>query len=122
MSTRILIVDDEAAIFRSTSAVLAEFGYDVATCDWASEILRRVEETHPDLLLQDVRMPGLDLDRLVQQLRADPRWRDLPLVLFTASMEAEEVGQRVGAVAVLDKPFRPQHLTAAIDSALAGVA
>lgn len=122
MAAKVLIVDDEPAILRSTALMLEEFGYDVATCDDAQRIVATIERVRPDVVLQDIRMPGLDLDHLVATLRADPRWKRLPFVLFTASMESESIGQRVGAVLVLDKPFRPTELTSAIQSALATTA
>lgn len=119
MPTRVLIADDEPAIVRSTRSILEAYGYEIETCDEAGQILARIEAWRPDLVLQDVRMPGLDLERLVMALRADARWKRLPVVLFTASMEAEEVGARVGAAAVIDKPFKPNDLVRVIETALA---
>lgn len=119
---RVLIVDDEPAILRSTSMLLRELGYEVAACAEASTIRAAIDEHEPDVLLQDIRMPGLDLERLVRELRQDARWARLPIVLFTASMEAQEIGERVGAHVVLDKPFRPAQLAAAIEGALKAAA
>lgn len=115
---RVLIVDDEPAILRSTALMLRELGYEVATCAEAGGIRDAIETHLPDVLLQDIRMPGLDLERVVGEIRRSPRWAGLPIVLFTASMEADEVGRRVGAHVVLDKPFRPAQLVAAIEGAL----
>lgn len=115
---RVLIVDDEPAILRSTAMVLEELGYDVHTCAEASGILDAVDKAEPDVLLQDVRMPGLDIERVVAEIRRAPRWEKLPIVLFTASMEAAEIGERVGARIVLDKPFKPIQLAHALERAL----
>ncbi|HET6405745.1 MAG TPA: response regulator [Candidatus Thermoplasmatota archaeon] len=119
MAKRILIVDDERSILRSTAMMLEDMGYEVATCGDAAEILGSIESAKPDVVLQDIRMPGLDIEELVRTVRADPRWARLPFVLFTASMDAEEVGARVGAALVLDKPFKPHELLRAIEGALA---
>lgn len=115
---RVLIVDDEPAILRSTAQMLVELGYDVATCAESEGIRDAIEAHSPDVLLQDVRMPGLDIERVVREIRRNPRWAQLPIVLFTASMEAAEIGERVGAHLVLDKPFKPAQLAAAIEGAL----
>lgn len=98
--------------------LLSNLGYEVTTCGKADEIVPSVQRERPDLLLQDLRMPGLDIERLVHQIRETPHGAKLPIVIFTASMESEEVGERVGAAAILDKPFRPQELDDAIRAAL----
>lgn len=120
-SGKVLIVDDEESILRSTSALLEDMGFATATCSRADDIVTTLERERPDVLLQDLRMPGLDLEKLVQRLRSDPRWKRLPLVIFTASMDAEDIGERVGAFALLDKPFRPSELDEVLSRALVTV-
>lgn len=103
-------MDDEPSILRSTAILLEDLGCEAVVCDDASRIRDMLEAERPDLLLQDVRMPGLDIERLVLGLRSDPRFCRLPIVVFSASMDAEEVAARVKAVGVLAKPFRPEAL------------
>lgn len=122
MRQKVLVVDDEPSVLSSTAGVLRELGFEVATCQDAGEILPALAREQPDLLLQDVRMPGLDLERLVFDLRADPRWRRLPVVIFTASMDVDEIGERVQAAGTIEKPFRPRDLLVVLSAALAGVA
>lgn len=116
---KILVVDDEGSILLSTSLLLKDMGYQVATCGVAADIRKAIETEEPDVLLQDVRMPGLDLEGLVMDLRKDARWQRLPIIVFTASLDAEELAARIGARAILDKPFRPEELDQALQSALA---
>jgi CheY-like chemotaxis protein len=118
VTTRVLIVDDEPAILSSTAALLRNMDFDVATCADARMIREAIERVVPDVLLQDVRMPGLDLERLVFSLRDDDRWRDLPIVLFTAGMDAQEIARRIDVAAVLEKPFAPHDLAAVLGRAL----
>ena len=118
---KVLVVDDEASILTSTAALLQDIGYRVATCSRAQEIREAIAREEPDVVLQDVRMPGLDLEGLVMGLRADPRWRRLPVVLFTASMDADEIAERLGARAVLEKPFKMSELRRVLDEAVASV-
>ena len=118
--TKILVVDDEVSILRSTQLLLLDMGFEVATCGDQSQILETLRRERPDLLLQDVRMPGLDIDRLVTSIRADPALRNLPILLFSASMDLDEVQQRVGAVGILEKPFKPMEIVEAIRTAAPG--
>ena len=115
--TKILVVDDEASILRSTQLLLLDMGFDVVTCGEQSQILETLRKELPDLLLQDVRMPGLDLDKLVASIRSTPEIAELPILLFSASMDLDEVQERVGAVGILEKPFKPMEIVEAIRGA-----
>lgn len=115
---KVLVVDDEPAILESTSLLLSQLGYDVACASSAAEILPALRRELPDLLLQDIRMPGLDLLALVRAIHAEPALARIPVLLFSASMDIEEIAARVGAASHLEKPFRPQDLVSAIEGAL----
>lgn len=116
--TKILVVDDEASILRSTQLLLMDMGFDVVTCADQAQVLDCIRREHPDLLLQDVRMPGLDLERLVGAIRADPAIAKLPILLFSASMDLDEIQERVGAAGILEKPFKPVEIVQAIQVAM----
>ncbi|HUR68313.1 MAG TPA: response regulator [Candidatus Thermoplasmatota archaeon] len=113
---RILIVDDEPAILRSTAYLLEAMGFEVLTCSEVNLVLDTISKERPTLLLQDVRMPGLDIDRHVQTVRAHAHGRSMPIVLFTASMDLADVAERVGADATLEKPFKPDELLRVVDT------
>ena len=119
-SPKVLVVDDERSILYSTCALLDDMGDRAVGCAEASQIRAAIDRERPDLVLQDVRMPGLDLERLVVDVRRDPSLRGLPFVVFTASMDAEEIRDRIQAAGFLDKPFHPADLQTAIDIALRG--
>jgi len=117
--TKILVVDDEVSILRSTQLLLEDMGFEVVTTSDHTEVVEIARRERPDLVLQDVRMPGLDLDKLVGSLRSEPALRSLPILLFSASMDLGETAQRVGAEGILDKPFKPREVLDAVKSALA---
>lgn len=119
--TKILVVDDEVSILRSTQLLLEDMGFVVVTTSDHARVLDLAKKEKPDLVLQDVRMPGLDLDRLVSAIRAEPTLRKLPILLFSASMDLGETAQRVGAEGILDKPFKPDEVLQAVRSALGAV-
>lgn len=116
---RILIVDDEQMILQSTQRLLASLGYETATVSEAGRIVEAIRRERPDVVLQDVRMPGLDVEALVRAIRADPEVAHTPVVLFSASMEIFDLEERVRPAGVLEKPFRPEEAVAAIERAAA---
>ena len=114
---RILIVDDEPMVLQSTQRLLASLGYETATVSDASRIVETIRAQRPDVVLQDVRMPGLDVEALVRAIRADPEVAHTPVVLFSASMEIFDLEERVRPAGVLEKPFKPEEAVAAIERA-----
>jgi DNA-binding NarL/FixJ family response regulator len=123
MPKRLLVVDDEPNLLRAVAACLRGEGFDVVTARGGAEALVRVAETVPDLIVSDIRMPGMDGYQLARQLRAAPRTALTPVVFLTAKDEtADRVeGFRTGVDAYLTKPFEPDELVAVIRSILSRV-
>lgn len=113
----ILVADDEPAILQSTRLLLEDAGFRVVATNEAGRVAQLAREERPDVLLQDVRMPGLDVAKLVEELRADATTRGIPVLLFSASMDLDEIAESVGAAGILEKPFQRDELIAAISSA-----
>jgi DNA-binding NarL/FixJ family response regulator len=80
----------------------------------------RVAEALPDLIISDIRMPGMDGYALVRNLRASPRSRLVPIVFLTAKDETADriTGFRTGVDAYVTKPFEPEELVAIVKSIL----
>jgi DNA-binding NarL/FixJ family response regulator len=120
MSKRLLVVDDEPNLLVAVGACLRGEGFDVVTARGGAEALVRVAETVPDLIVSDVRMPGMDGYQLARQLRSSPRTALTPVVFLTAKDETSDriEGFRAGVDAYLTKPFEPDELVAVIRSIL----
>jgi DNA-binding NarL/FixJ family response regulator len=120
MSKRLLVVDDEPNLLVAVGACLRGEGFDVVTARGGAEALVRVAETVPDLIVSDVRMPGMDGYQLARQLRSSPRTALTPVVFLTAKDETSDriEGFRAGVDAYLTKPFEPDELVAVIHSIL----
>ena len=120
MSKRLLVVDDEPNLLRAVGACLRDEGFEVVTARGGAEALVRVAETVPDLIVSDIRMPGMDGYQLARQLRASPRTALTPVVFLTAKDETADriEGFRTGVDAYLTKPFEPDELVAVIRSIL----
>jgi len=118
---RILIVDDEDDI-REVAQVSLELvgGYEVLTASSGRAGVERARGAQPDAILLDVMMPAMDGPATLVALRADPRTRDIPVVILTAKTHAAErqrLGQ-LGAAAILTKPFDPLKLAGDVAKAL----
>ncbi len=120
MSKRLLVVDDEPNLLRAVAACLRDEGFEVVTARSGSEALVRVAETVPDLIVSDIRMPGMDGYQLARQLRASSRTALTPVVFLTAKDETADriAGFRTGVDAYLPKPFEPEELVAVVSSIL----
>jgi adenylate cyclase len=114
---KILIVDDTVTNIKLLEAVLAPRGYVVATAVSGGEALDKVASERPDLILLDIVMPGMDGYAVCHQLRSDPATRFLPVVMITASGDAEKVKAiEAGADDFISKPFNQSELLARVKS------
>ena len=120
MSKRLLVVDDEPNLLRAVAACLKAEGYEVSTARSGQEALLRLAESIPDLIISDIRMPGMDGYKLARQLRGSPRTALVPIVFLTAKDEtADRVeGFRAGVDVYLTKPFEPDELIAVVNAIL----
>ncbi len=120
MAKRLLVVDDEAKLLRAVAVTLREEGYEVTTARTGSEALVHVSEAMPDLIISDIRMPGMDGYRLARTLRSSPRTELTPIIFLTAKDGREDriEGFRIGVDAYLTKPFDPEELLAVVGSIL----
>ena len=112
MAKRLLVVDDDPGLLLAVSETLRAEGYDVKTARRGAEALVIVAQALPDLIISDIRMPGMDGYQLVRNLRANARTRLVPIVFLTAKDEiADRIeGFRTGVDAYLTKPFDPDEL------------
>src|SRR4029079_10982939 len=80
------------------------------------EAMIRVAESLPDLIISDIRMPGMDGYALVRNLRASPRTRLVPIIFLTAKDETADriAGFRTGVDAYVTKPFETEELVAIV--------
>ena len=107
---RILLVDDDREIVASTAELLQAFGYEVTVCADADRVLEMMHSKRPDIVLHDVRMPGLDLRAQLCAIRDDPEVGQTLVVLFTAVLSAKELAEEVGADDAIEKPFDSETL------------
>jgi DNA-binding NarL/FixJ family response regulator len=120
MAKRILVVDDEAKLLRAVAVDLRAEGYDVATARSGAEALALVAQSLPDLIVSDIRMPGMDGYQFARRLRENARTAIIPVIFLTAKdTSADRIeGFRSGVDAYITKPFEPDELLVVITGIL----
>jgi DNA-binding response OmpR family regulator len=105
----VLVVDDERAIRLVCRVNLAASGMDVLEAENGTRALELARRERPDLVLLDVMMPDVDGWTVARELAEDDRTREIPIVFLTARAEAADkrMGQQLGGVGYLVKPFDP---------------
>ena len=120
MSKYILIVDDEPNIVLSLEFLMKKEGYKVHAVTNGEEALQSVKENTPDLILLDVMMPRKDGYEVCQELRSNPDWKNIKIIMLTAKgrVVEREKGLALGADDYLTKPFATRELVEKVNSML----
>ena len=120
MPFKILVVDDDLGTRLSIGDYLELSGYEVVTANDGQQGLVMVNKHHPDLIVTDIIMPQMNGYELVRQVRQQPNFRLLPVILLTARTQTQEriLGYQSGCDLYLPKPFELEELAAAINNLL----
>jgi DNA-binding response OmpR family regulator len=120
---RVLVADDDADIRDLVAFKLAQSGHQVTAVEDGMAALRVVREQPLDLVLLDIRMPGMSGLDVCRELRAADETAALPVILITArSQEGDvELGFAVGADDYIVKPFSPRELSSRVTAVLTRV-
>jgi CheY-like chemotaxis protein len=110
---RILVVDDNDAGAFLVSSVLELDGFVVDSADSSGEVLQRLKDRLPDLILMDVQLPGQDGLSLTRQLLADPATAGIPIVALTANAmpDDRERALAAGCIGYITKPIDTRTLS-----------
>jgi len=121
MADKILIVDDDPDTIKFINIMLSRLGYTVVSATSGMEALEKVQVEHPDLIVLDVMMPGMDGYEVSRNLRRNPKTATTPILMFTAKTTIEDklAGYDAGVNLYLTKPIHPIDLQANIRNLLA---
>jgi two-component system alkaline phosphatase synthesis response regulator PhoP len=114
---RVLVVDDDVKTVELVKLYLKRDGYRVLTTYDGVEALRLAREGHPDLIVLDLMLPGIDGLEICRTLRAES---DVPVIMLTAKTTDQDklVGLDLGADDYVTKPFSPRELAARVRAVL----
>jgi two-component system phosphate regulon response regulator PhoB len=121
MPKRILIVDDNEDTRQLFAQTLSGESYEVTLANDGDEALRKVGWTHPDLILLDLMMPGVDGLRVCRALKQNPAYRPIPILMISAKFAdpaSRQQAVEAGAEEILIKPIDPSNLLAKIKTHL----
>lgn len=116
----ILIVDDEPLNVDYLEQELADLDYETVSAGDGQASLEQVAAHKPDMILLDIMMPVMDGFAVLERLKANKRWRDIPVVVISAMNDLDSVvrGIELGAEDYLPKPFDPVLLEARLTAGL----
>ena len=112
MSASILVADDEPNIVLSLEFLLKQAGFRVRTVSDGEAALAAIAQEPPDLVLLDVMIPGRDGYAVCQEIRSNPAWRGMRIIMLTAKGGdiQREKGLSLGADDYVTKPFSTREL------------
>lgn len=117
---KILAVDDTPASLKLLTDLLKEAGYEVRSAINGELALHAASQNPPELVLLDIRMPGIDGYEVCRRLKAQPSTRDVPVIFVSAATESDEKvqGFHVGAIDYVTKPYQRDELLARVHTHL----
>ncbi|EAW37174.1 diguanylate cyclase domain-containing protein [Lyngbya sp. PCC 8106] len=120
LKTNILVVDDYLDNLTLLTIILNNLGYQVRQADSGKTALKAVEEKLPDLILLDIQMPEMDGYSCCQQLKANPKTKDIPIIFLSAFNNAVDKvkGFEVGGEDYITKPFLLEEVIARVEKQL----
>ena len=116
----IMLVDDEEEARFLWEATVRQFGYEVIPLSSGEEALRKLDAVRPDLMLLDLNMPGMDGHEVCQQIKQQPRFAQLPVLILTSSDDLNDklYSFDEGADDYITKEMDPQEIEKRIETVL----
>ena len=116
MSTRILVVEDQADNRRILRDLLSSVGYEILEAVTGDEGVTLATSQHPDLILMDMQLPGMDGYEATRRIKADPVLHHIPIIAVTSYALSGDDAQAfaAGCDSYVAKPFSPRALLAKV--------
>lgn len=117
----VLLIEDEPHIAEAIRFILTRAGWEVSLETSGAAALGRIADEGPDAVILDLMLPGRSGLEILTDLRAKPRFADLPVLMLTARGQGRdrEAAERAGASAFLAKPFANSDVLACLEAIVA---
>lgn len=106
----ILMLDDDKHVLEICTIILETNGYRIAVSETSHDIIEKVEEVRPDLILMDNWIPKIGGIQATRLVKSHPLYRDIPVIYLSANTDIANLAQRAGADSYLAKPFNLEDL------------
>jgi two-component system chemotaxis response regulator CheY len=120
MSKTIMTVDDSTSVRQMVAFTLKNAAYEVVEAKDGKDALAKSKNAGVHMVLTDLNMPNMDGIELIKQLRADPAYRFVPIIMLTTESQdsKKQEGKSAGATGWIVKPFKPDQLLAVVKKVL----
>jgi len=117
---KILVVDDDPQLLLLLSSMLSRIGPEPDTAETAADGMKKLQDGDFDLLILDLMLPDKDGFDVLREIRADERFKNLPVIILSALADPDTIsrGLELGADGYLTKPYLPNTLTSRVRSIL----
>ena len=118
MQKTVLIVDDSESIRNLVEVYLQREELEIVQAQDGADALERSRKQHFDLIVTDINMPNLNGYQLIEELRSDPAYQDVPIVILSSLGHEQEIefGYQIGADAYVVKPFDREMISGQVYS------
>lgn len=112
VQSKVLIIDDSATVRQVMSRMLQRYGYEARVAKDGVDALRMMKTDLPDIILLDIEMPRMNGYKLLEKLRAEPHYQNIPVIMITSRSgeKHRQKAEKIGAACYLNKPFKEEEL------------
>jgi two-component system, chemotaxis family, chemotaxis protein CheY len=116
MSKTIMTVDDSTSVRQMVSFTLKEAGYQVIEAADGRDAISKMNGTDINLIITDLNMPNMDGIELIKNIRTNPKYKFIPILMLTTESQTEKKmeGKKAGATGWIIKPFQPEQLLSVV--------
>lgn len=116
MAKTIMTVDDSTSVRQMVGFTLKEAGYEVIEACDGKDALTKIDGVNINMVVTDLNMPNMDGIELIRNLRANPKFKFVPIIMLTTESQNEKKmeGKTAGATGWIVKPFKPEQLISVV--------
>jgi len=120
MGKTIMTVDDSTSVRQMVNFTLREAGYQVVEAVDGRDAMSKLSGATIHMMITDLNMPNMDGIELIRQVRANPSYKFIPIIMLTTESQTEkkQEGKAAGATGWIVKPFKPDQLLAVVKKVL----
>ncbi len=120
MNKLIMTADDSASMRQMVSFTLKQGGYETIEAADGQDALNKLQSTPVHMLITDLNMPNMNGIELIKAVRAESRYKFIPIIMLTTESEASKKmeGKAAGATGWIVKPFKPEQLITVVKKVL----